>query len=165
LIRSKFDTPPSLIDTHIQVDAQLEIHLYNPQHKLLDYLKSKNIVPQAYCPLGSTNSPLLKDETVVEIAAKHSVSCADVLLGWLRTFYPFTFDLIVTTCLRTSILRSLVKKDLVVLPKSVTPSRITSNLNGALAVYAKLETADVEKLDGVAAAGKQRRLVSPPWGK
>lgn len=31
---------------------QLELHLYNPQHKLLEYLASQDIVPQAYSPLG-----------------------------------------------------------------------------------------------------------------
>jgi glycerol 2-dehydrogenase (NADP+) len=31
---------------------QLELHLYNPQHKLLNYLASQGIVPQAYSPLG-----------------------------------------------------------------------------------------------------------------
>lgn len=67
--------------------SQLEIHLYNPQHKLLDYLRSKGIVPQAYSPLGSTNSPLFKDELVVELANKHGVEPAHVLLGYLGTCF------------------------------------------------------------------------------
>jgi glycerol 2-dehydrogenase (NADP+) len=61
------------------------LHIYNPQHKLLTYLKSKGIVAQAYSPLGSTNSPLLTDEAVVEIASKHTIQPADVLLGYLGT--------------------------------------------------------------------------------
>jgi glycerol 2-dehydrogenase (NADP+) len=48
-------------------------------------MKSKNIVPQAYSPLGSTNAPLLTDEVVTQIAAKHSLKPVDVLLGYLRT--------------------------------------------------------------------------------
>jgi len=119
---------------------QLELHLYNPQLKLIEYLKSKNIVPQAYSPLGSTSSPLLNDEVVVEIARKHSLSPADVLLGWL------------------------LKKDVVVLPKSVTESRIVSNIAGSLESYQQLDADDVVKLDGVAAGGKQKRLIMPPWG-
>ena len=69
---------------------QLELHLYNPQHELTDYLKRKGIVPQAYSPLGSTGAPLLQDETTVEIAQKHSLQPSDVLLGYLRMSYLFT---------------------------------------------------------------------------
>lgn len=50
-----------------------------------------------------------------------------------------------------------------VLPKSVTPSRIASNLKGALAAYDKLDAGDVAKLDGVAASGKQKRIVTIGW--
>ena len=57
-----------------------------------------------------------------------------------------------------------MKKDIVVLAKSVTPARIASNLPGALAAMKKLTAEDVEKLDGVAATGKQKRFVTPPWG-
>ncbi|KAF8636969.1 hypothetical protein AX17_003130 [Amanita inopinata Kibby_2008] len=116
---------------------QLELHAYNPQHKLIAYLKSKGIVPQAYSPLGSTNSPLLSDKIVTEIAEKHSLEPADVLLGYL------------------------LSKDIVILPKSVTPARITSNVKGAASV--KLEKAEIEQLDGLAASGKQKRFVTPPW--
>ena len=66
---------------------QLELHVYNPQHELLSYMKTKGITPQAYSPLGSTNSPLLTDEVVVQIAKKHSLQPADVLLGYLRMFF------------------------------------------------------------------------------
>ena len=62
---------------------QLEIHLYNPQHDLVQWLKSKGIVPQAYSPLGSTNSPLLSDETASGIASAHGLQISDVLLGYL----------------------------------------------------------------------------------
>jgi len=124
----------------LPVVDQLELHLYNPQLELIEYLKSKNIVPQGYSPLGSTGSPLLTDETAVEIATKHSLNPSDVLLGYL------------------------LKKGIVVLPKSVTEERITANLHGSLAASSKLEPAEMEKLDGVAAGGKQKRFITPPWG-
>lgn len=53
----------------------------------------------------------------------------------------------------------IVAKGIVVLPKSVNPERISSNIK-----YAKLDAADVEKIDGMAAGGKQKRLIRPPWG-
>ncbi|KAF8997112.1 NADP-dependent oxidoreductase domain-containing protein [Cyathus striatus] len=118
---------------------QLEIHVYNPQHELVSYLKSKGIVPQAYSPLGSTKSPLLSDEVVTGVAQKHSLQTSDVLLGYL------------------------VAKGVVVLPKSVTPARIASNLTGAVAASKKLDSDDIKKLDGLAAEGKQKRFITPPW--
>ncbi|OBZ65632.1 D-galacturonate reductase [Grifola frondosa] len=119
---------------------QVELHLYNPQLALVAFLKSKGIVPQAYSPLGSTNSPLLTDETATAIAAAHGLMPADVLLGWL------------------------VARGIVALPKSVTPSRIAANYKGALAAAAALTEEELERLDGVAAGGKQKRLITPPWG-
>ena len=71
----------------IFVLCQLELHLYNPDHKLVKYLKSKGIVPEAYSPLGSAGSPLLDDEVAVEVASKHKLKPADVLLAWLRMSY------------------------------------------------------------------------------
>ena len=55
-------------------------------------------------------------------------------------------------------------KDIVVLPKSVTPSRISANYDGAIAALKALTKEDIEKLDKVAAAGKQKRFITPPWG-
>jgi len=51
-------------------------------------------------------------------------------------------------------------KDIVVLPKSVNTVRIASNLRGTLDGAGKLEKSDVERLDGVAAGGKQKRYAS-----
>ena len=51
------------------------------------------------------------------------------------------------------------------LPKSVTPSRIDANLTGFIDALGKLDESDVEKLDGVAASGKQKRFIMPPWGQ
>ncbi|KAI0338034.1 Aldo/keto reductase [Trametopsis cervina] len=119
---------------------QIELHLYNPQHELLEYLKAKGIVAQAYSPLGSTNSPLFTDETASEIAKHHNVQTSDILLGYL------------------------VAKNIVALPKSVTPARIASNFDGAIAAFNALTPEDVKKLDEVAANGKQKRLITPPWG-
>ncbi|KIY48875.1 Aldo/keto reductase [Fistulina hepatica ATCC 64428] len=121
---------------------QVELHIYNPQLKLLAYLEEKGIVPQAYSPLGSTNSTLFTDEVVTALVAKYkssSLQPADVLLGYL------------------------LKKNVVVLPKSVTPSRVKSNLKGALAALKVLTDEDVKQLDGLAAAGKQKRFITPPW--
>jgi len=46
-------------------------------------MKKHAIIPEAYSPLGSSNSPLLKDEDVVAIAREYSVDAGAVLLGYL----------------------------------------------------------------------------------
>jgi len=57
----------------------------------------------------------------------------------------------------------LAAKGFVVLPKSVTPARIATNFTGAIAAAAKLEAADIEQLDGLAAGGKQKRCAFPAF--
>jgi glycerol 2-dehydrogenase (NADP+) len=52
-----------------------------------------------------------------------------------------------------------VAKHVIVLPKSVTPSRIAGNLTGAIEASTKLTDDDLARLDGVAASGKQKRCV------
>lgn len=52
-------------------------------------MKSKNIIAQAYSPLGSTDSPILKDEEVVKLAEKYGVGAGSVLIGYLCTSSPF----------------------------------------------------------------------------
>ena len=76
--------------------------------KLLDYLKEKGIHATAYSCLGSTNSPLAKDETLAKIAEAKGKSTAQVLLMWG------------------------LQRGTSVIPKSVTASRIEDNfqLNG-----------------------------------
>ena len=59
----------------------------------------------------------------------------------------------------------LDRKGCVPLPKSANPSRIDANLNGFIDTIEKLDDSDVERLDGVAASGKQKRFVMPPFGQ
>lgn len=114
---------------------QVELHPYNPQLELKKYCDSKGIILEAYSPLGSNDSPLHEDPEIKKIAEKHGVSVATVLISYQ------------------------VNRGVVVLPKSVTPKRIEAN-----AKVIKLDTEDMETLNGLAASGKQHRFVSPPWG-
>ncbi|XP_030645998.1 aldo-keto reductase family 1 member B7 isoform X1 [Chanos chanos] len=94
---------------------QVELHPYLVQADLIEYCKSKNIVLTAYSPFGSPGRPkefhqgekdpekLLEDPVVLEIAKKHGRTPSQVLL------------------------RYHVQQDIVVIPKSVTPSRIVDN--------------------------------------
>ena len=123
----------------------------NPQHDLVEYCRDKGILLEAYCPLGSTNSPLLKDEDVLRIAKKNNVTPATILISYQ------------------------VNRGIVVLPKSVTASRksfsavpgkmltlrsgITDNLKTI-----KLSDEDMKTLNEMAANGKQQRVNTPLFG-
>ncbi|KAL2864199.1 aldo/keto reductase [Aspergillus lucknowensis] len=85
---------------------QIEAHPYLQQPKLTQYSKDKNILTVAYSPLGNNiyGVPrVVDDPTVIEIAKKLGKDPAAVLISWA------------------------VQRGTVVLPKSVTPSRIESN--------------------------------------
>ncbi|GAA5915582.1 hypothetical protein JCM6882_006379 [Rhodosporidiobolus microsporus] len=112
---------------------QVELHPYLPQHDLIDFLKSKNIRAQAYSPLGSTDSPLLKDEDIVKIADKHGVSTGTVLISYQ------------------------VARDVVVLPKSVTPKRIEDNFK-----IIRLDADDLQVLNNLYKT-KGKRFIKPDW--
>jgi len=90
---------------------QVELHPTLPQPRLVKFLLSgdygfplhdgKIIYPEAYCPLSRGNHD---NPEIAKIAEKYGVSTANVVLSW-------------------GILRRTI-----VLPKSVTPSRIAENL-------------------------------------
>lgn len=85
---------------------QIEYHPYLQQPELIKYMDSKNIVLEAYSPLGNNTygyPRAIDDKRVIELAEKKGKDAAALIVNWVRS------------------------KNHVVLPKSVTPSRIKSN--------------------------------------
>ena len=90
---------------------QCESHAYLTQKQLIDHVKQKGILFEAYSPLGSPGrlsakpgEPLLlEDPKIIEIGKKYGKSAAQVLI------------------------RYQVERGVAVLPKSVTPQRIKDN--------------------------------------
>ena len=81
---------------------QVELHVFLQQPELLEYCRSNTIVVEAYSPLAHAQA---NDSAVIQkIADKHGKSYAQIMLRW---------------CLQ---------QDLVILPKSKTPSRIAENI-------------------------------------
>ncbi|KAH9821372.1 Aldo/keto reductase [Teratosphaeria destructans] len=114
---------------------QIENHPLLPQQDIADFCKEKGIVIEAYSPLGSTGSPLFAEEGVLEVAKKHNVGPGTILISYQ------------------------VNKGHVVLPKSVTPSRIEQNLKTV-----KLDSSDLEALEGIHKKKGLTRYVYPPFG-
>lgn len=82
---------------------QVELHVFLQQPELVKHCKDKGIQVEAYSPLAHAKA--MDNEVVKRIAAKHGKSYAQIMLRWL------------------------IEQDLVVLPKSVTPSRIQENID------------------------------------
>ena len=61
---------------------QIENHPLLPQQEIVDYCNEKGIIVTAYSPLGSTGSPLMKDEHVLKIAEETGTTPGSVLLSY-----------------------------------------------------------------------------------
>ena len=113
---------------------QVELHPYYDQSKLLEFCKSLDITLTGYSPLGSLDSPfasaeknLLKEPVLEAIAKKHNKTVAQILIGWQ------------------------VQRGAIVIPKSVTPSRIEENskvFDFQLSVEDMQEIAKLNQKDG-----------------
>ncbi|CAI8506280.1 unnamed protein product [Pichia kudriavzevii] len=112
---------------------QVEMHPCLPQNDLVEFCKSNNIVVQCYSPLGSTGAPVLQDETLKKIAASKNVHPATVAISWA------------------------VARDTVVLPKSVNPERIISNLK-----VIELSDDCVKEISEIGERNP-KRVVNPEW--
>ena len=61
---------------------QVELHPSLPQGKLAEFCKEKGIQLVAHSPLGSPDSKLLTEGTLVDFAAKRGVTPAQCLISW-----------------------------------------------------------------------------------
>lgn len=60
---------------------------YLPQQDIHDFCKSKGILVEAYSPLGSTGSPLFKEDAVQDLAKQYNVSAGTVLISYQGRTY------------------------------------------------------------------------------
>ena len=110
---------------------QIELHPHLQQHAAREYHAEQGIATEAWSPLGSGKG-LLEVPAIVAIAQKHGRTPAQVVLRWH------------------------VQLGNVVIPKSVTPSRIKENIE----VFDF--TLDTEDLAAISALNEDRRLGPDP---
>jgi len=108
---------------------QIEIHPYFTQERNVNFARSNDIHLTAYSPLGRGKEGPLTDPLVKEIAFKHKVSPAQVLIRWA------------------------VDKGFSVIPKSVTSERIKENFS---VLWFKLSEEEVKKISDL---NKNQRVV------
>lgn len=101
---------------------QVECHPYLAQNELKDFCAKHNIFVEAWSPLEQ-GGEVLTDEVVQKIAKSHSKSPAQVVLRWH------------------------LQNNTVVIPKSVTPSRIEENFNVFDFELTSEEMAEIDQLN------------------
>lgn len=92
---------------------QFEVNPNLHNNEWIDYCKKENIAVVAYAPLGAPDRMWLKEEDpvplkseiVLNLAKKYNKSPAQVILRWL------------------------IQRDVIIIPKSANPSRLAENLN------------------------------------
>jgi len=100
---------------------QIELHPFFNQAELREFHASKGILTQAWSPLGQ-GGELLESAVIGQIAAKHNATPAQVVIAWHLAIGN------------------------VVIPKSVTESRIRENY---AALDVSLDETDVQAINGM----------------
>ncbi|EIN06805.1 Aldo/keto reductase [Punctularia strigosozonata HHB-11173 SS5] len=118
---------------------QVELNYFNPQPELLDWAAEHGILLEAYSPLGSSKQvgETLRLPVVQKIAKELGITPAQAIISWH------------------------VQRGTVVLPKSVTPSRVEENLK-----VTALPDDLFDELEKAATSHKPQRVVNPSkgWG-
>lgn len=110
---------------------QIELHPHLQQHAVREYHAQQGIATEAWSPLGSGKG-LLEIPAIVAIAQKHNRTPAQIVLRWH------------------------IQLGNVVIPKSVTPSRIKENID----VFDF--SLDTEDIAAISALNEDRRLGPDP---
>ncbi|KAI5262153.1 1,5-Anhydro-D-Fructose Reductase [Manis pentadactyla] len=95
------------------VTNQIECHPYLTQEKLISFCQSRDVSVTAYRPLGGSSQGvhLMDDPMIQTIAQKYGKSAAQILI------------------------RFQIQRNVIVIPKSITPARILENIQGSVPCY------------------------------
>ncbi|SFB08778.1 Aldo/keto reductase [Cohnella sp. OV330] len=101
---------------------QVETHPFYQQHESAEFMKEQGVQHQSWAPFAEGLGGMFGNETLVSIAAKHGKSVAQVVLRWL------------------------VQRQIVVIPKSVRKERIVENFD---IFDFELDAGDLERISGL----------------
>jgi alcohol dehydrogenase (NADP+) len=112
---------------------QIELHPYLQQWDMVEFCQQHDVHLTAYSPLGSADRPdflksenepvVMADPTITQIAQAHNVHPAQVLIRWA------------------------IQRGTAVIPKSVNPDHIKTNLAAAELELTEADMAAIAKLD------------------
>jgi len=119
--------------------CQVELHPHMPQHELVQFLKTNDIVPVAHSPLSAPNrgkmfkecGTIFEDPTMIGIAEKHGKTVAQISLAWNMA------------------------RGVVVIPKTQKIKRFEENFS---AQQIELDKEDIEKINSIE---KRVRVYNP----
>ncbi len=109
---------------------QIETHPYFQQIDNQKFLKENKVQHESWSPLGMGKLNVFEDKLLLAIAAKHNKSVAQVVLRWL------------------------IQRDIVVIPKSVHKNRIEENFNVFDFTLTEQEMEQIKTLDQNASSFK-----------
>jgi 2,5-diketo-D-gluconate reductase A len=108
--------------TTVPAVNQIELHPRFPQAELRAYHREHGIATEAWSPIGGQGSNLLSEPTLQSLAAKYGKTPAQIVLRWH------------------------IQLGNIVIPKSVTPSRIKENID---VFDFELEPGDMDAVDAL----------------
>ena len=111
---------------------QVELQPYLVQKNLSQYLNKENIKVEAWSPLGRGDKELFNEKTLLEISKNHNKSVPQIILRWH------------------------IEKGNIVIPKSVSPSRIKENID---IFDFSLSNEEITKIDNL---NKNKRFSQDP---
>jgi 2,5-diketo-D-gluconate reductase B len=114
---------------------QVEYHAKLSQHEILSVADEKDLLVEAYAPLGGSASDMVEEPLLKEIAAAHDASPAQVAIAWLAQ-----------------------QDRVVVLPRSTNAERRRENL---AALELDLDPDETAKLDEL--SERRERNFDPPF--
>lgn len=107
----------------IPVVNQIELHPLFQQKELQIYNRENNIVTEPWSPLGNGSDAILNNESLLKIAKNCNKTVAQIVLRWH------------------------LQEGFVVIPKSITPSRIQENFNVFDFELSQEEMDEIRKID------------------